>query len=453
MMSSKRKRLIETVENSPPVGTPAPKKRKGRISVKEKEKITEEVCSLKYVISSIRLVHYSFLLKNIPTRYFTQKIAFYVVKIISRADPEYYKQVKSPIDLTRIQQKLKTEEYRSFDEFCEDVELLVENSKSYYKVILQLLLVKSLDNMEVIVFFNVCRWFNQFSGKGSEIYRDAYALMQFFKEKRDQVLEKGVHPKRYFNSQFSCKCIFFFSYYPDYYDEIARPISLFMINKKLKRNDYQSFDQLFRDFMQVIFMMFHRNTCIYYFLCCRFFRFIFWLKTKLPQKEKRIRHSNGSAVPTSFNLANGYSYGILSIYYVSIVFNLLLVRLPEEQQRMWQVNNVLYAKHNYITVLDGFIYLGCSFITTCSSREKKKILTSKVDSKNLWEDVEKQKKMKHALDAEIERRESNDQEIEKQPILLFHNKCPTSGMKMEMLWSVGNGYIDRMRHFIWFDII
>lgn len=51
-----------------------------------------------------------------------------------RTEPDYYKQVKSPIDFTRIQQKLKTEEYQTFEEFCEDVELLVDNTRTYYKV-------------------------------------------------------------------------------------------------------------------------------------------------------------------------------------------------------------------------------------------------------------------------------------------------------------------------------
>ncbi|VDM84739.1 unnamed protein product, partial [Strongylus vulgaris] len=50
-----------------------------------------------------------------------------------RTEPDYYKQVKSPIDLTRIQQKLKTEEYLTFEEFCRDVELLMENTRMYYK--------------------------------------------------------------------------------------------------------------------------------------------------------------------------------------------------------------------------------------------------------------------------------------------------------------------------------
>lgn len=29
------------------------------------------------------------------------------------------------------------------------------------------------------------------------------------------------------------------SYYPDYYDEIKRPMSLFMVNKRIKRGEYQ----------------------------------------------------------------------------------------------------------------------------------------------------------------------------------------------------------------------
>lgn len=41
--------------------------------------------------------------------------------------------------------------------------------------------------------------FQQFSGRGSEIYKDAVALMSFFKEKCEQVVEKGVHPKRFVN--------------------------------------------------------------------------------------------------------------------------------------------------------------------------------------------------------------------------------------------------------------
>lgn len=37
------------------------------------------------------------------------------------------------------------------------------------------------------------------------------------------------------------------SYYPDYYDEIKKPMSLFMINKRIKRGEYQGIDNLVQD--------------------------------------------------------------------------------------------------------------------------------------------------------------------------------------------------------------
>lgn len=55
-------------------------------------------------------------------------------KMICRQLPDYYSKVHSPVDLTQIQQKVTAEEYRSFEEFCLAVELLVENNKSYYQV-------------------------------------------------------------------------------------------------------------------------------------------------------------------------------------------------------------------------------------------------------------------------------------------------------------------------------
>lgn len=42
--------------------------------------------------------------------------------------------VTNPIDLLKIQQKLKTEEYDDVDDMHADMELLVSNAKSFYKV-------------------------------------------------------------------------------------------------------------------------------------------------------------------------------------------------------------------------------------------------------------------------------------------------------------------------------
>ena len=46
---------------------------------------------------------------------------------------EYYDVVASPIDLLRIQQKIRMDEYDDLEQFSADVELLVGNAKAYYK--------------------------------------------------------------------------------------------------------------------------------------------------------------------------------------------------------------------------------------------------------------------------------------------------------------------------------
>lgn len=47
--------------------------------------------------------------------------------------PEYYEVVTEPIDLLKIQQKIKTDSYSSLNELQTDIELLVDNAKSFYK--------------------------------------------------------------------------------------------------------------------------------------------------------------------------------------------------------------------------------------------------------------------------------------------------------------------------------
>lgn len=47
--------------------------------------------------------------------------------------PEYYEVVTDPIDLLKIQQKIKTDSYSSLNELQTDIELLVDNAKSFYK--------------------------------------------------------------------------------------------------------------------------------------------------------------------------------------------------------------------------------------------------------------------------------------------------------------------------------
>ena len=50
-----------------------------------------------------------------------------------RSDPGYYEVVSDPIDLLRIQQKLKTDEYANMPELKEDFKKLFSNAFAYYK--------------------------------------------------------------------------------------------------------------------------------------------------------------------------------------------------------------------------------------------------------------------------------------------------------------------------------
>ena len=50
-----------------------------------------------------------------------------------RTEPTYYEIVSDPIDMLRIQQKLKMDEYTNMDELKEDFALLFKNALSYYK--------------------------------------------------------------------------------------------------------------------------------------------------------------------------------------------------------------------------------------------------------------------------------------------------------------------------------
>jgi len=65
-------------------------------------------------------------------------IFFLLLKFInkskSRSNTDYYNSIKDPIDLTQIQEKIHSDEYSSFEQFLDDIELLLNNAKDFYRV-------------------------------------------------------------------------------------------------------------------------------------------------------------------------------------------------------------------------------------------------------------------------------------------------------------------------------
>lgn len=51
-----------------------------------------------------------------------------------KSSQDYLAIIKQPIDLSKIQQKFKTDEYQTFQQFDADIQLLISNAKLYYQV-------------------------------------------------------------------------------------------------------------------------------------------------------------------------------------------------------------------------------------------------------------------------------------------------------------------------------
>ncbi|KAG0718393.1 Protein polybromo-1 [Chionoecetes opilio] len=189
--------------------------------------------------------------------------------------------IKSPIDMLKIQQKIKTDVYNELEEFCKDVQLLVDNAKLYY--------AKSTDENK-----DACELWEIFLAAKErapdEINKEKLRQQQMDEEERQGKRQRGKVPKgglsvsapmileedsEPMTMEDAIEELFgavmtamdpegrLYSYdfrllpsklkYPEYYQLIDHPIDLKMVAQRIQAKQYKTVDDL-EDDLAVLFI-------------------------------------------------------------------------------------------------------------------------------------------------------------------------------------------------------
>lgn len=190
-----------------------------------------------------------------------------------RQEPSYYEVVANPIDLLRVQQKLKTESYEDTDELTNDIELLVKNAKAFYRpgstehqdatLLWETFVANKAKLMESVEeeprTKRVPRQPRRSTATESEgtsdkldddfdPYEELFASVMTatdpIQENRPLHREFQLLPSK--------------KIYPDYYDVIEHPIDLKLIATKIQTSAYTSLTEMEKDLLQMV-----RNACTF----------------------------------------------------------------------------------------------------------------------------------------------------------------------------------------------
>nr|XP_022295789.1 protein polybromo-1-like isoform X8 [Crassostrea virginica] len=194
-----------------------------------------------------------------------------------RAAADYYEVVATPIDLRKIQQKLKMEEYEDIDQLTTDVELLVSNAKLYYKKSSQ----EYKDAVELLEIYHETKseLLNEAFGEvepprtserrrstrqaAQEVEEDEEEEDAMSEKQAEEVKDDPQEIEELFAAAMNARdgdrdisLVFQLlpqrSKYPEYYKIIKNPIDMKMIAQKIQGNMYNSLGEVERDFLLMV---------------------------------------------------------------------------------------------------------------------------------------------------------------------------------------------------------
>merc|ERR1712142_68312 len=170
------------------------------------------------------------------------------LEVPSRKDyPDYYDIISEPIDMNMIEQRIKTNQYKSEEELLADCKLMFSNCRLYNEEgsgiyedanILERVLLAKAKEIGVLAGDRM----KQIKRKTVSLQQKVKTLYDTLKDYRDA---KGRQLSLIFLKLPSKH------EYPDYYDIIKRPIDLEKISSKIRNNMYETMEDAVADFTLV----------------------------------------------------------------------------------------------------------------------------------------------------------------------------------------------------------
>ncbi|CAG2166349.1 unnamed protein product [Oppiella nova] len=192
-----------------------------------------------------------------------------------RSFADYYEVVSTPMDMIRVQQKIKMDEYEDVDQMTQDIDLMVTNAKSYYKK-------ESPEYMDAIAFWNLYvevrnemvgdaskQDFDDTSNQSHSAF-DVDAIDALSNSESETAIEYDSLYEELFSAVMTAttdegrplSTMFELlpqkATYPDYYTIVSEPIDLKTIGTKIQNNSYICLNDLEKDLLQMV-----RNAKLY----------------------------------------------------------------------------------------------------------------------------------------------------------------------------------------------